>query len=50
MQYWDIINFYGKSMCQCLPTGNLFEEELTERNEDNLLKSNLDTKGDDKHG
>ena len=37
-------------MCQYLPTGNLKEIEVTERDKDNLLRAILDTKYDDKHG
>ena len=35
-------------MCHYQPKGNFVEDEVTERNEDNLLKSILDTKNDHK--
>ena len=39
MQYGDINNLYGTSMCQCLPTGNFVGIEVPEKKEDIYLKS-----------
>ena len=42
-------SLYGTSICQYLPTGNLVEIEVTEKNEESSYKSVLDAKEDHEH-
>ena len=37
-------------MCQYSATASFFENDVTERNQDNLLTSNFDSKDDHEHG